>query len=184
MRIIAGDMGSRRLKTPAGTDTRPTADRVKEALFSILGARVYGARVLDLYAGSGALALEALSRGAAEAVLCDKSRDACRVIRENIESLGCQSRARLLPMQDTLALNALQTEGQAFSLVFLDPPYRMDTAPICALLAEYGLVGAGGLVVVEHSRETPPEIALPLKLTDRREYGVTGLSFYHLEEEA
>ena len=183
MRIIAGEMRSRRLKAPEGMETRPTADRVKEALFSILGSRVYGARVLDLYAGSGALALEALSRGARSAVLCDCGREACRAIRENIEALGCGGRAQLLPVRDTQALETLAGRGAAFDLIFLDPPYRMDTAPVCAAIAAKGLLAADGVIVAEHARETPPDAAPPLTLYDRREYGAAGLSFYRLGEE-
>lgn len=183
MRIIAGEMRSRKLKAPEGMDTRPTADRVKEALFSILGSRVYGARVLDLYAGSGALALEALSRGAECAVLCDLSREACRVIRENISSLGCEGKARLLQMRDTAALEALKTAGQAFDLIFLDPPYRMDAAPVCAAIVKAGLMKDDGVIIVEHGRETPPNAAAPLKLFDRRQYGAAGLSLYRLARE-
>ena len=183
MRIISGEMRSRRLKAPAGMDTRPTADRVKEALFSILGAKVYGARVLDLYAGSGALALEALSRGAEYAVLCDSSREACRVIRENIASLGCEGKARLLQMRDTAALEALKTGGQAFDLIFLDPPYRMDTAPACAAIVKAGLLAGDGVIVAEHGRETPPDVSAPLMLFDRRQYGAAGLSLYRLARE-
>ena len=104
MRIIAGEMRSRKLKAPEGMDTRPTADRVKEALFSILGSRIYGARVLDLYGGSGALALEAVSRGADSAVICDLSAKACAVIQENIDTLNCGDKVKLLRMKDTAAL--------------------------------------------------------------------------------
>ena len=178
MRIIAGEMRSRKLKAPEGMDTRPTADRVKEALFSILLSRLPGARVLDLYGGSGALALEALSRGADSAVLADCSARACQVIQENIDSLGCQGRARLLRMKDTAALAALQKQGDAFDLIFLDPPYRMDPSPVCRMIMDMGLLKTGGMVIVEHSRETPPDIQPPLALTDCREYGAAGLSFY------
>ncbi len=181
MRIIAGEMRSRKLKAPEGMDTRPTADRVKEALFSILGSRLYGARVLDLYGGSGALALEAISRGADSAVICDLSPKACQVIQENIDALGCGSRARLLRMKDTAALAALSKKGDAFDLIFLDPPYRMSTVPICEAIVAGGLLKAGGTVIVEHGRETPPDILPPLRLTDHREYGAAGLGFYQME---
>ena len=181
MRIIAGEMRSRRLKAPEGMDTRPTADRVKEALFSILGGRIYGARVLDLYGGSGALALEAISRGADSAVICDLSSKACAVIQENIDTLGCQRRAALLRMKDTAAIGALQKRNARFGLIFLDPPYRMDTAPVCAALLAAGLLEEGGMIVIEHGRETPPDIPPPLLLRDRREYGAAGLSFYTME---
>ena len=183
MRIVAGDMRSRRLKAPEGMDTRPTADRVKEALFSILSARLYGSRVLDLYGGSGALALEALSRGADSAVIADCAARACQAIRENIDALGCGGRARLLRMKDTVALSTLEREGSAFDLIFLDPPYRMDTAPICALIAGMGLLKKDGVIVIEHGRETPPDVKAPFERFDHREYGVTGLSFYRYAEE-
>jgi len=171
-------MRSRKLKAPEGMDTRPTADRVKEALFSILGSRIYEARVLDLYGGSGALALEAISRGADSAVICDLSSKACAVIQENIDTLGCQGRAKLLRMKDTAALAALQKNGDAFDLIFLDPPYRMSTVPICAAIVEYSLLKPDGVIIVEHGRETPPDIRPPLVLTDHREYGAAGVGFY------
>ena len=180
MRIIAGEMRSRKLKAPEGMDTRPTADRVKEALFSILQGRLYGARVLDLYAGSGALALEAISRGADSAVLADCAAKACQAIQENIGALGCGEKAKLLRMKDTAALAALQEQKDSFDLIFLDPPYRMDTAPICRGLVAAGLLRSGGMIVIEHGRETPPRIDPPLALTDRREYGAAGLSFYQI----
>ena len=122
MRIIAGEMRSRTILAPKGTDTRPTLDRTRESLFNIIAAWCPDARVLDLYAGSGALALEAISRGAQSAVLCDSSREAARVIKANIEALRVQDRARLLPMMDSQALALLGREGARFDLVFLDPP--------------------------------------------------------------
>lgn len=178
MRIIAGEMRSRRLKAPDGMDTRPTADRVKEAMFSMLLRRLPGARVLDLYAGSGALSLEAISRGAQSAVLADASARACRIIAENIETLGCRERTRLLRMGDTAALGVLEREGAQFDLIFLDPPYRMDMSGICARLEREGLLAPGGVIVVEHARETPPAAPDTLTLMNRREYGITGLSFF------
>ncbi len=183
MRIIAGEMRSRKLKAPEGMDTRPTADRVKEALFSILQGRVYGARVLDLYAGSGALALEAVSRGAESAVLADCASKACQAIQENIDALGCREKAKLLRMKDIAALAALREQKDSFDLIFLDPPYRMDTAPVCRAILAAGLLRPGGMIVIEHGRETPPRIDEPLTLRDRREYGAAGLSFYEITEE-
>lgn len=178
MRIIAGEFRSRRLKAPEGMETRPTADKVREALFSILASRVPGARVLDLYAGSGALALEALSRGAQSAVLAECAPRACRAIQENILSLSCGDRAQLLRGTDVSAMATLEKKQAAFDLIFLDPPYRLDTAPVCARLCEGGLLAPGGFIVVEHSRQTPPQVLAPLELRSRREYGITGLSFY------
>lgn len=183
MRIIAGKYGSRRLKAPESMDTRPTADRVKEALFSMLGGDLTGETVLDLYAGSGALALEAISRGAESAVMVDQSKAACRVIAGNIATLGCEKEARLLPMSDEMALALLTREGARFSIIFLDPPYRMDAAPVTQRLLHAGLLSSGGVLVIEHSVKTPPLVEERLTLSVRRAYGDTALSLYHLNEE-
>ncbi len=183
MRIIAGLFGSRRLKAPEGTDTRPTADRVKEALFSVLGGDMTGETALDLYAGSGALALEAISRGAESAVLVDCSRAACGVIADNIAALGCGGRARLLNMPDAAAISLLSREGASFSLIFLDPPYRMDAAPVVRSLLDRAMLAPGGVIVIEHAVKSPPATDGKLTLSLRRAYGDTALSFYRFREE-
>lgn len=184
MRIIAGEKKSRKIEAPEGQDTRPTADRIKEALFSILQNRLYDARVLDLYAGSGALSLEALSRGAESAVLVDKSYKACRVIQQNIKSLEYGQKATLLNMEDQKAVAQLMKSGRQFDLIFLDPPYRMDMTQMCGDLSE-GLLAEGGMIVCEHDKKTPPDTPEKLILWDRREYGITGISFFvHKEVEA
>lgn len=183
MRIIAGEFRSRTLLAPKGMDTRPTLDRTRESLFNIISAECPEARVLDLYAGSGALALEALSRGAASAVLCDKSREAARVIAANIASLKVGDRARLMAMSDQQAVRMLEQEGAKFDLVFLDPPYRMDTVPACRMLDEAGVLLDDALVVIEHAAESVPEPPECFRLTDRRRYRDTMISFYRYEEE-
>ena len=126
MRIIAGEARSRTILAPEGRDTRPTLDRVRENLFNILQWQCPGARVLDLFAGSGALALEALSRGAAEAVLADCDARAVRVERQNVEALGFSQRARVLQADWRETVRKLSAEGRSFQLVFLDPPYAME----------------------------------------------------------
>ena len=183
MRIIAGEFRSRTLLAPKGMDTRPTLDRTRESLFNIIAADCSDARVLDLYAGSGALALEALSRGAASAVLCDKSREAARAIAANIASLKVEDRARLMAMSDQQAVRTLEQERAEFDLVFLDPPYRMDTVPACRMLEEAGVLLDDALVVIEHSAESVPEPPECFRLTDRRRYRDTMISFYRYEEE-
>ena len=180
MRIIAGEKRSRRLKAPEGMETRPTADKVKEALFSILMNRLWGARVLDMYGGSGALALEALSRGAKSACINDQSMKACRIIRENTETLQYQDRVKLLQMKDAAAIEFLEKAGEAFDLIFLDPPYKMDVSDVCQRL-EKALLAPDGIIVAEHARETPPRVSPPLQCFDAREYGATGLSFLRRE---
>lgn len=184
MRIIAGEMRSRTIVSPKGMDTRPTLDRTRESLFNIIAAECPDARVLDLYAGSGALALEAISRGAQSAVLCDSSREAARAIRQNIETLRVQQKARFLQMQALQAVALLGREGAEFDLVFLDPPYRMDTAPACAALHAAGVLLPDALVVIEHAAATPPMPEEPYALTDRRTYRDTAISFYRYRRDA
>ncbi|MBQ9198146.1 MAG: 16S rRNA (guanine(966)-N(2))-methyltransferase RsmD [Clostridia bacterium] len=178
MRIIAGEMRSRTIQAPKGSDTRPTLDRTRESLFNILAAECPDARVLDLYAGSGALALEALSRGATSAVLCDCSREAARVIRQNIAALRVEDRARFLQMQDMQAVSLLKREGASFDLVFLDPPYRLSAEPACQAMDEAGILMQGALVVIEHAAATPPRPGDAYTLADQRKYRDTMISFY------
>jgi 16S rRNA (guanine966-N2)-methyltransferase len=158
-RIIAGEAGGRRLAVPAGEAVRPTSDRVKESVFSALGpTRLVGARVLDLYAGSGALGLEALSRGAAEAVFVDWDAAAARAIRANIETLGFEGRAVLRPSSVT-ALLAGPRPGDPFDLALLDPPYDTPAAEVEAvlrLLIEGEWLTPDGTVVVERAANSAP----------------------------
>ena len=182
MRIIAGEKRSRKIEAPEGNDTRPTADRIKESLFSILQRRLYDAHVLDLYAGSGALSLEALSRGAAFAQLVDKSYKACKVIEKNIKTLGYEDKAKLMNVEDVRAVAQLEMQEKGFDLIFLDPPYRMDMTEMLGRLAKK-LLNEDGMIICEHDRSTPPGTPDNLILQDRREYGITGMSFYIRQEE-
>jgi 16S rRNA (guanine966-N2)-methyltransferase len=170
VRVIAGELGGRRLRAPSGRVTRPTADRVREALFSILGDRVPDARVLDLFAGSGALAIEALSRGAATATLVDNAAPAIRAITANLEALGAD--ATVVRAEARRFLGGASRSGRSYDLVFLDPPYRLAAAlgrDLSAALA--AVVAPGGAVVAESDRRAPLEIDLPLE--DERRYGDT-----------
>ena len=170
MRVIAGTYGGRRLQTPPGTDTRPTADRIREALFSILGGRVEGARVLDLFAGSGALGIEALSRGAAEATLVDNGAAAVRAIGANLEALGAD--AVVVRAEARRYLGGASRSGRQYDLVFLDPPYRLAASLGGDLSAALPAVLApGATVVAESDRRSPLDIDLPLE--DERRYGDT-----------
>ena len=149
LRIIAGTARGRRIETPEGRDTRPTLDRVRENLFNMLQLRVRDARVLDLFAGSGALSLEALSRGAASAVLGDRDREALRVERKNAESLGFQERVRIIPGDWTRTLSLLKAGEERFDLVFLDPPYAMhDLRDVMSGLKE--LLTEDAWIIAEH----------------------------------
>ncbi|RMH40622.1 MAG: 16S rRNA (guanine(966)-N(2))-methyltransferase RsmD [Deltaproteobacteria bacterium] len=180
MRIIGGWARSRRLVAPAGTTTRPTSDRVREALFNILGPPPVGAAVLDLFAGAGGLGLEALSRGAATAVFVDTSRSAVKCLRANVDALGVASAVSVVCADAIAAIRRLDAQGRRFHWVFADPPYATDLADRALVaLGDSALVAEGGIAVVEHAARRPTvDAAGALVRTDRREYGDTALSFY------
>ena len=165
------------MAAPAGNTTRPTQDYVRESLFNILMPRLEGARVLDLFAGTGALSLEALSRGAECAVLCDKDRSALACIRRNVEAVGVGGRCRVFSGGWLSCLRSISGE-ETFDLVFLDPPYRMEnTGEICGKLADYGLLSRNALIVVEHRRGMPPVFGDRFTAADCRRYGDTEITF-------
>ena len=169
------------MAAPKGRTTRPTSDKVREALFAILHDRARGARVLDCYAGTGALGLEAISRGAASAVFVESDRDAARTLRDNVAQLGVVDRTHVLTF-DAKRLGAPLVERfGAFDLVLMDPPYdRVDEAlAVGRRLGEMGAVATGGLWVLEHAdKGAPPETPEGWSLQKRRAYGKTMLSFF------
>lgn len=178
MRIIAGSARGRQIIAPKGQATRPTLDRVKESLFGIIQFSLSGARVLDLYAGSGNLGLEALSRGASHAVFNDHSRECCEIIRRNLDTLGFSSRATVFQSDALSALDRLSGK-EPFDIVFLDPPYRAGAQQALAALFLKGLVARDGQVIVEHAWSEPTEAVEGLfSCMDTRKYGDTGLSFF------
>ncbi|NMD32600.1 MAG: 16S rRNA (guanine(966)-N(2))-methyltransferase RsmD [Firmicutes bacterium] len=177
MRVIAGTARGTRLKVPRGGAVRPTSDRVKEALFNILGLRVFEAVVWDLYAGSGAIGIEALSRGAAEALFVEQERAHLKIIEENLSRARVASRARLLQQDVKMALPLLAREKQQADLIFSDPPYQERTIPtLLAAIDHYGLLHADGLIVLElfARSELWPEKHPAVNL---RKYGDTVLAF-------
>lgn len=183
MRIIAGSAKGSQIFAPKGQETRPTQDRVRESLFNILQGSVEGAKVLDLFAGSGALALEAVSRGAEAAVMVDQAQDAVVCIRRNVKKLGFENRARVLKCDWQKAARQLLEAGSRFDLVFLDPPYRMaETGEICERLAELGVLLDGALLVIEHRRDAKPALNESFFLKSARSYGDTEISFCVYQE--
>jgi len=169
MRIIAGSRKGRRIAAPPGLDTRPTGDRVREAVFNLVGP-LDGARVLDLYAGSGAMGLEALSRGAEHATFVERDRVAAATIAKNAETLGLVDAVTLRREDVRRVLAADASAGTRYDLVLVDPPYRM----LPGLLPDLSrlvppVVAADGLVVVESEARDEPELPLPAR-TSRR-YG-------------
>ena len=183
MRVISGSARGRRLIAPQGQRVRPTADRVKESLFSILVSitgNFEGMKALDLFCGTGSLGIEALSRGCGAAVFVDSHRDSIALVRKNLELTGFTGQGRILAREAVAAIGALEREGSAFHLVFLDPPYRLGLVErLLERLAASPLLGATPVVVAETaSDEEPAETFGPLRQFDRRVYGDTALSFY------
>ena len=180
MRITGGAARGRSLRAPRGSRVRPTADKVRAAIFNILGSRteIEGRNWLDLFCGTGAVALEALSRGAARVVLVDASRESCRVARDNVVASGFEDRAevRRLPLPE--GLRPLERAGLRFDGVFVDPPYRRGLADATLeRLGEGALLAANALVVVEYaSDETLADGYGTLRRIDARRYGTTGLA--------
>lgn len=184
MRIISGSCRGRVLRAPKGMDTRPTLDRVKESLFGILQFSVPGARVLDLYAGSGNLALEALSRGARFAVLNDCARECMDVMRENVRALRFEERVQLLSLDAKAAVLHLHKQGERFDIAFLDPPYREGTKDTLPLLFSLPVLSERGIAVVEHTPSLPPlAVEGLMHIYDTRRYGDVSISFLKRAEQ-
>ncbi len=174
-RIIAGTARGRRLASPRGVATRPTSDKVRGAVFNVLGQFFEGGDVLDLYAGTGALALEALSRGCARAVCVEADREAAEVIARNAAACGFagQLEVRRGRVEDVVR----RLPRAAFALAFVDPPYA--EGPQAALALAEGCLAPGARAVAEHdARRPPPDRVGALALADRRTYGGTGISIY------
>ena len=178
MRLTGGLDRGRRLIAPRGGHTRPTAAKVREAIFNILGPPPDGS-VLDLYAGSGALGIEALSRGARAAVFVEREHAALAALRRNLREMGLEERGTVVAADVCTALRRLSGRDERFCWVFLDPPYAKETEGVLAELSGTDLLTSCAVVVVEHDRRhRPPASAGSLFLTDRRQYGDTELSFY------
>jgi 16S rRNA (guanine(966)-N(2))-methyltransferase RsmD len=183
LRIVSGSARGRRLFSPKDARVRPTADRVKESLFNILQAlpiRFTGCRVLDIFAGTGNLGLEALSRGAAFAVFIDSHKESAALVEKNLRLLGFSDRGRVLEREALSALRSLERREEPFQIVFIDPPYRQGLAEkVLGVLATSPLIDACSLIVVEFSsREVLPSEFGVLRMFDRRVYGDTAIAFF------
>lgn len=181
MRIISGTMRGTKLFTLEGLNTRPTLDRVKEALFSKINFELQDAIVLDLFSGSGALALESLSRGAQKSVLCDSSRDAIKIIKQNIEKTRTNDKTVLLNCDYKKALEDLKNEKIKFDIVFLDPPYMTDFAEDAAkIIIENDLLNENGLIILETDNKDKVIKNLDtnlIEIKDMKRYGRVYLLF-------
>ena len=177
MRIIAGEARGGIIETPAGNHTRPTLDRVRENVFNMLQSDIPGSRILDLFAGSGALSLEALSRGADFAVLVDSDRYACMAQKKNIESLRYAERTRQYHCDWRKAAEELGKEQDRFDLVFLDPPYSMhDLQDVFDAL--FHLTGPDSLIVLEHEAGKDIIVSDRFQLIRQRAWGFCAVSMY------
>jgi 16S rRNA (guanine966-N2)-methyltransferase len=180
VRIVAGTARGRPLLGPKGQGIRPTADRVRETLFNILGQWTSDLRVLDLYAGTGALGLEAVSRGAAQAVLVDRDREAVGLCRANAQGLGLADRVEVRQAPVERAAAELGRAGRVFDLIFADPPYAATAVEtVLGLVTTHALLADGGTLVVEHDlKEVAPESFGGLTRVDQRRFGGTQVSFF------
>lgn len=180
MRIIAGTYSGRRLRTLAGSMTRPTSDRLRETLFNILAPWIDGSRFLDICAGSGAVGIEALSRGAGEVTFIEHSRDACAVIEANLNALGAAGCTTIQRRNASAALKSLEQASKQFDIAFFDPPYSSEICRhVMKQLGSSNLIAPGGVVVVEHRAKIPPQPEYE-KLHRFRELkqGESALAFY------
>ncbi|NJL59675.1 MAG: 16S rRNA (guanine(966)-N(2))-methyltransferase RsmD [Desulfobacteraceae bacterium] len=184
MRIISGQWRGKTLRSVKGMATRPTSDRVRESLFNILSLRIRDANVLDLFAGTGALGIEALSRGAKSAVFVDESKEALSVIRKNLEDCRLQNNARVIRWNIALNLNCLKAYEKKFDLVFMDPPYHSGLiAPALTHLTAENCLADSACIVIEHDiSETISEAICDFYLADQRKYGRTFVSFLNTDK--
>ena len=183
MRVIAGNARGIKLKTPKGTDIRPTLDRVRESLFSILQPRIGGAGFLDLFSGTGSNGIEALSRGAAHCDFVERDSRAIRILQQNLEQTRLAARAKIWRAQLPKGLGKLRSIGRAFDIVFADPPYNYNSYnELLDRIVDGGLIRESSIVILEHTGPIRFESgAHPWDLTREEKYGKVRLSFFALK---
>jgi 16S rRNA (guanine(966)-N(2))-methyltransferase RsmD len=176
LRIISGSARGRSIEAPQGADTRPTLDKVREAIFGAIQFDVPASTVLDLFAGSGAMGLEALSRQASFVTFNDAMRKSCAVIERNIKALGFQANCELLTLDYIGALDTLSFKGRNYDIIFLDPPYGAEFADkAIERILELGLLKENGRIIIEHDIKTPPLSSAGCSAKTKR-YGSTGVT--------
>lgn len=184
MRVISGSARGKKLVSLEGMNTRPTLDRVKEALFNILQFDIQNKNILDLFAGSGAIGIEAISRGAKSATFCDNSIDAIRIIQTNIKNTRCIDRATVLNKDYITALELLAKKKEEFDIIYLDPPYRTKFANIAIeKIIDLNLLSKDGIIIVETDDEKIQETIQKegIEIFDKRKYGRAILVFIRKE---
>lgn len=184
MRVIAGSAKGHRLQAPVGLDTRPTVDRIKESLFNIIGFDIAMCRFLDLFSGSGAIGIEALSRGAVSAVFIEQSPVATKSIYENLQRTKLQDRAFSYQEDVLKVLHKLEERGQQFDIIFMDPPYDYPLfESVLVGILEHNLLDQQGYIIVEHSTTCTLTIPPSLHIWKQKIYKTTTMSFLTLQEE-
>lgn len=183
MRVIGGAYRGRRLRAPHGQLVRPTSDRLRETLFNILTPCIEGSRFLDICAGSGAVGIEALSRGASHVTFIDRSRRACLTIEENLEAIKASSQAAVINRDAVAAIRRLAEESAQFDIAFFDPPYASGIySQVTGLLADGSLLSDEATVIVEHHSKTPPaDEHGSLKIYRIVRQGESALAFYRMQ---
>lgn len=181
--LTGGSHRSRRLYAPEGRDTRPTRAMVREALFNMLQGAAEGAQVLDLFAGSGALGFEAISRGAEAVVFCDRAADAIAVIRKNAALLKEEARCAFLRMDWQQGLGQLSAAGRQFDLVFLDPPYGLDLSPVLKALQSMKLLKKNVTLALEHGGKAALALPQGFEISKAKRYGESGITLLTTVEE-
>ena len=178
VRIISGEFGSRKIETPEGKTTHPMSERIRNALFNSLGASVEGARVLDAFAGSGSVGIEALSRGASHATFVERDRTAQNVIAQNIALLGIEDRTKLI--RASVAAWVSTYEGEKFDLIFVDPPY--NDPQFSTAMEISGLLKPGALMVLSRPGRSESPTKPGVVVVDNRSYGDAALTYFRLEK--
>jgi len=179
MRIITGKARGLKLTTPKNMDVRPTSDRVKESLFNIIGTKIVGTHILDLFAGTGNLGLEAWSRGADKVIFIDESQASLQLVRTNIAKAKAEKETTVIKGNAVKVIADLAARGEKFDFIFCDPPYNKGLpAQIIEQVAKYDIVIAGGYLIVEHSQhESITELPINLEIIRSEKYGETLISF-------
>ncbi len=181
MRVVSGEFRGRKLSAVPGMATRPTTDKVKEALFNIIGPYFDGGVSLDLFAGSGGLSIEGVSRGIDRAVLIDRQYAAIKTIKKNVAATKRPEKFQIFKQDATKALHLLQNQNEHFNLVYLDPPYaKQKIVENLSLMVELGLLNPGAVIVAETNQEANLPADLPgFEMVRRQDYGITVLNIYH-----
>lgn len=185
MRIIAGIAKGRKLLPPQGMETRPTLDRIKESIFNIIQNKVYAARTVDVFAGTGSLGLEAVSRGAKECYLVDKSADTYSLLCENVKKLNFEKQCKCFNMDSNMALLDFSNKGIVFDLIFIDPPYAKEMIPPAVeVIDKHEMLAKDGLIVTKiDTKERIYEGTDNILLFNYRKYGNTTVCFYKHKED-